>query len=258
MLSSIYHSTAQHSTAQHSTISRAERVRQRKQSDRVRESQQVCRRESAVCSSLCSQNQRRNRNLPRQKKKKVPVFTSNLNTIQTLSFDACLRLPDCVSGAWSSWHLHVVSVHLIMDLSASFTLFCSVVSLWASAAGGSRPRSEAPGNNLTAVSGIRLPLHSLSRTNTNFECVREWDICRSTSWHILCRGRSFITAVQYTHHVERETHEHTHPLAQRTSCRKYYSGIHGRLYRHPASMGYLSLQNTVIAFSSVSTSWKHN
>ena len=46
---------------------------------------------------------------------------------RTYSYDACVRRPGSSRGAWSSWYLQVVSLHVIMDLydiSASITLFC--------------------------------------------------------------------------------------------------------------------------------------
>ena len=48
--------------------------------------------------------------------------------------------PGCDPGAWSFWHLQVVSLQLkpLTSLSASLKIWASV------AAGGSRPRSEAP------------------------------------------------------------------------------------------------------------------
>ena len=85
-------STAQHSTGQshHSTKQHAKyapiKARQRKQADRVSESQHVVLCPAVLCF-LCRTHQKK--------------------YVRT-----CMRRPGCFPGAWSSWHLHVTCFHL--------------------------------------------------------------------------------------------------------------------------------------------------
>ena len=135
---------AQHSTAQSAPHKTAKQVR--KQTELARASTYT----SSSSCSLCSQNERRNRNLPglqktQQLKQQLLAgvmregfgFISNLNKMQHYSFSrsfffesrTCMRRPGCCySGAWSSWHFvrQVVSLSLKSwtFLSSSFA-FCT-------------------------------------------------------------------------------------------------------------------------------------
>ena len=130
--------TAQHSASQSAMHEAAKHVRAdqnatTEQADRVGESQHVV---EHLYSSLCCQHPRTNRNLPGKKhthnhKKLVmregfafSCFQSQYHTIQRYScsfvqidvYDACVRNRGRFPGAWSSWHLQVVSWHLINDM----------------------------------------------------------------------------------------------------------------------------------------------
>ena len=56
-----------------------------------------------------------------------------------------MRRPGCFPGAWSSWHLQVVSLHLVMDLCPlhSHAFILGIVSCegawWAEGARGAKP-----------------------------------------------------------------------------------------------------------------------
>ena len=67
MLSSIYHSAVSHAQSSEPRTCRSERDNASKQTDLARASIS-----SSICSSQCSQNQRRNRNLSDKKKKLQP------------------------------------------------------------------------------------------------------------------------------------------------------------------------------------------
>ena len=129
---------AQHITAQSAVPKQRSthvpiRARQRKQS-RQSWREPVCRRACAA-HCLCSRNQRRNRNLigPTKKKKKHKFLVHDTRRIclyvfpipkcgtiqhslfllfRKCPYDTCMRRPGCFLGAWSSWHLQVVSLHL--------------------------------------------------------------------------------------------------------------------------------------------------
>ena len=127
-------------TAQHSATSHAQSSEERtcrSECDNASKQTELARANmtSSICSSLCSQSQRRNRNVSGQTVPAIKpqaagdarrgytfILFQNLNSIQhstlfhTYLCDAYMRRPGCFPGAWSSSHLQVVSWYLIMDL----------------------------------------------------------------------------------------------------------------------------------------------
>ena len=149
--SSIYHSTAQlhqpHKAVKHVRANQSASTAS-KQTELARASM------SSICSSLCSQNQRRNRNIPGQKyvqphctgsrwcAKDLPLFSSSdLNTMQHSSF-SFVHIRRCMYAASRlfSWIMELLAFASrlfapnILDHQPSVTPFHS--SLWASVAGG--------------------------------------------------------------------------------------------------------------------------
>ena len=86
--------------------------------------------------------------------KGLPFFVSNLDTIQhsdeyvvfrTCLRDACTARPGCFPGAWSSWQLQVVSLHLFLDLCPRQHIVLFQYFLVGERSGRKPPaRSEAP------------------------------------------------------------------------------------------------------------------
>ena len=134
--SSIYR---KHSTARLAALHKAAKQVRADQSATTQAGRQswrelACRR--AFMQSLRSQNERRHRLLPGLRKctstpdaayswchaRKLCLFFSNIKdtTLQHCSFSpsfqyvfrTCTRRPGCFPGAWSSWHLQVISLHL--------------------------------------------------------------------------------------------------------------------------------------------------
>ena len=159
------HSTARHSTAQHTAsspqknakASTCRSVRQRKQADRVGESQHVVEHlhstlqtneETAVCPAY----------------KNAPLLTALVGCAMDLpivsisirythgsvftsffyAFRTCMRRPGCFPGAWSSWHLQLVGLHLKLYILRSVSYaFCSKFFLVSERSGGRRkPHAE--------------------------------------------------------------------------------------------------------------------
>ena len=111
-------------------------------------------------SSLRSKNERRNQNLPHQKKyawyihnhsqsSLAGVIREDTALLEDLSprpygaFRECIPCSGCFSSTWSSWHLQVVSLHLKSwtSLSASFG-FCCMFFLVSERSGRRKPRAE--------------------------------------------------------------------------------------------------------------------
>ena len=175
--SSIYHiSTAQRNqpcTKERSTYVPT-RVRQRKQADRVGESQHVVERLSAARCVVLKTNKEietcpakkdtrrqaagdarriclylRPISLPRMMHDTTLSFL-----FRTYSYDPCMLRPGCFPGAWNYWHLQVVGLPLnSWNLSVRFVriFFCSILSLWASVARGAKrltTRTSSAGNTV--------------------------------------------------------------------------------------------------------------
>ena len=112
-------------------------MRQRKRADRVGESQHVV---EHLQLDVFSNPSKKSKSAVAQKKRLTTSswwyitrkgFSCISNTalfllFRTYSYDACVQRLDCFPGTWSSWHLQVVSLHLLNygPLSASFALFC--------------------------------------------------------------------------------------------------------------------------------------
>ena len=159
--STAQNSTAQHNTAQSALHKAANQVRAYRsattQATRVCESQHVVEHSH---SSLRSKNERRNQNLPHQKKyawyihnhsqsSLAGVIREDTALLEDLSprpygaFRECIPCSGCFSSTWSSWHLQVVSLHLKSwtSLSASFG-FCCMFFLVSERSGRRKPRAE--------------------------------------------------------------------------------------------------------------------
>ena len=104
------------------------RVCQRKQADKVWP--EPARVVQHLHSTLSSQNEPRNRNLPglQENNTRVYNYSHSVGVMRTALFlrsfhvfRTCIRRPGCYLGAWSSWHLQVVSfAPKILALSVSF------------------------------------------------------------------------------------------------------------------------------------------
>ena len=134
---------------------------------------------------MCSQNQRRNRNLPGQPPsdhKQLAIceqfsfihFQSQYDTtpvflLRTYLPDACMRRSGCFGGERSSWHLRVVSLHLLLDLyplhSHCFVLIYPCErALRAEAARGAKRLVATPRNYLSAPKSVRRYNYRTVRT----------------------------------------------------------------------------------------------
>ena len=129
-----YVRVAQHSTAQSAMHKAAKHARECQSATTSASRKELARISmSSICSSLCSQIQRRNQNLPPGGNKKKTTATSSwwwcvkdlplfpisirrdyirFSLSDKFWYDACMRRLGCFPGARSSWHSQVVSLHL--------------------------------------------------------------------------------------------------------------------------------------------------